>query len=162
MTSCGGGPPPPLPPGYWPPGFWPGGPAGGGAAAGEGPARNAARAAQEEGWLYYFLRLPPGRNPLTPEYREAVRLRRALEGWLAAHHVPRPLLDRSGRPISDLVSVVFRHDQPDLVLAFRMFCNELGVAEAMDHFRVVPTRCARTTPPAAPPHGLPPLFRPRG
>ncbi len=117
---------------------------------------------QPEGWLYYFLRLPPGRNPLTGQYREAVRLRRALEGWLAEHHVPRPLLDRGGRPLGELVSVVFRQDQPDRVLAFRMFCNRLGVAEAMDHFRVVPGRCPRTTPPASPPDAFPPLFRPGG
>lgn len=150
MTSCGGGPAPPVPPGFWPVG------------APAEPSASGGPQAPDGGWLYYFLRLPPGRNPLTPQYREAVRLRRAVEGWLAAHHVPRPLLDRSGRPLGDLVSVVFRHDQPERVLAFRMFCNELGVAEAMDHFRVVPTRCARTVPPTPPPHALPPLFRPGG
>ena len=141
------------------PGFWPAPPREGeGPAGGDGMAAPAGR--PPEGWLYYFLRLPAGRNPLADQYREAVRLRRALEGWLAENHVPRPLLDRSGRPLGELVSVVFRHDQPERVLAFRMFCNQLGLAEAMDHFRVVPGRCPRTTPPASPPDAFPPLFRP--
>jgi len=151
MPSCGG-PAPPGAPGSGPsglgqPGLW--------SSAG---GRSDAEAV--DGWLYYVLRLPHGRNPLTDQYREAVRLRRALEGWLLAHHVGRPLLDRGGRPLSELVSVVFRQDQAERVLAFRMFCNSLGVAEAMDHFRVVPTRCRRTTPPAPPTDALPPLFRP--
>lgn len=144
-----------------PPGFW--------TVAADGPDGPPAPAGGDgrrhgqglpDGWLYYFLRLPSGRNPLTGQYREAVRLRRALERWLAEHHVPRPLLDRGGRPLGELVSVVFRQDQPDRVLAFRMFCNQLGVAEAMDHFRVVPGRCPRTTPPVSPPDAFPPLFRP--
>lgn len=157
MPSCGG-PSPPGAPGLGPIGLL-GHPAAWPALLGEEQAEPGRGGGDPRGgWLYYVLRLPGGRNPLAEQYREAVRLRRALETWLRENHVPRPLLDRGGQPLSDLISVVFRHDQAERVLAFRMFCNGLGVSEAMDHFRVVPTRCRRTTPPSPPAHALPPLF----
>jgi hypothetical protein len=101
----------------------------------------------DDGWLLVTVGLPPagpdgGRN-------DQVRglLLQVLQEWLAARHrVPALLPGARGRRNSDAITVGFRFDEAETALAFRGFCQGLGVIPSLAQSRVRPNRCPRTTP----------------
>jgi hypothetical protein len=99
-------------------------------------------------WLHYFVRVPLGPDASSDAYRVGVLVLRQLEGWLADHHRPHQLFDRHGRPKTTLVSVFFSENERQTALAYRIFCNELGLSHGLQQSRVRHNRCPRTTPAA--------------
>ncbi len=102
---------------------------------------------QLRAWRHYYVRVALAPDRHTQEYRAAVEKLRRLEAWLAAHHRPIALFDAHGLPKGEAVSVFFDLGEAAKALAYRSFCNELGLAETLLSGRVVHIPCARTTPP---------------
>lgn len=98
-------------------------------------------------WRHFYVRVGLALDHATPGYRRAIEKLRQLEAWLAANHRPVALFDAHGRPKSEAVSVFFERGEAEKALAYRAFCNELGLAETLLSGRVVHRRCPRTTPP---------------
>lgn len=99
-------------------------------------------------WRHYYVRVALAPDREAPAYRRALDTLRRLEAWLAEHHRPVALFDAHGRPKSEAVSVFFDRAEAAKALAYRAFCNELGLAETLLSNLVVHVRCPRTTPPA--------------
>ena len=97
-------------------------------------------------WLLYCVQVPLGPDATSDAYRLGVAVLRRLEAWLADHHRPRQLFDRHGRPKSPLVSVFFSEAELQTAMAYRIFCNELGLSQALQQSRIRHNRCPRTTP----------------
>ncbi|MEQ9643411.1 MAG: hypothetical protein RIM84_25550 [Alphaproteobacteria bacterium] len=101
----------------------------------------------DDGWLLITVALPPADNHGGFSDRKRGLLLHVLEAWLADHHrVPALLPGTRGRRNSDAVTVGFRQDEAETALAFRNFCNEIGVGPGLSQSRVFPNHCARTTP----------------
>ncbi|MGD9915526.1 MAG: hypothetical protein AB7S80_15720 [Rhizobiaceae bacterium] len=96
----------------------------------------------DAGWQILVVRVP-----LAPDYEDGVRKLRALQQWLARHHRPIALFRADGRPRSEAVCLAVPADEPDKALAWRAFCNEIGVAAGMVQWRAAPYR----PPPLEPP-----------
>lgn len=99
-------------------------------------------------WRHYYVRVALAPDLEASDYRRGLDKLRRLEAWLAAHHRPIALFDARGRPKSEAVSVFFERDDAAKALAYRSFCNELGLADTLLSGIVVHRRCPRTTPPA--------------
>jgi hypothetical protein len=97
-------------------------------------------------WLQYLVRIPLGAETLSEEYRIGIVALRQIETWLRDHHAPRALFDSQGRPKAPLVSVSFDETEREKALAYRIFCNELGLSHSLRQSRIVHNACARTTP----------------
>ncbi len=99
-------------------------------------------------WRPYSVRAPLAPDREAPAYRRGLDTLRRIEAWLAANHRPIALFDAHGRPKSEAVSVFFDRAEATKALAYRAFCNELGLADALLSGLVVHVHCQRTTPPA--------------
>ena len=99
-------------------------------------------------WRHYYVRVTLAADREAPDYRRALDTLRRIEVWLAANHRPIALFDAHGRPKSEAVSVFFDRADAVKALAYRAFCNELGLADTLLSGLVVHVRCQRTTPPA--------------
>ncbi len=97
-------------------------------------------------WLQYFVRIELGQEISSEQYQLGLMLLRQLEAWLKDHHRPRQLFDRYGRPKSQMVSVFFSEGELQTALAYRIFCNELGLSHALQQSRIRHNHCPRTTP----------------
>jgi hypothetical protein len=97
-------------------------------------------------WLHYFVHIQLGQDVSSEAYRVGVLVMRQLEAWLSDHHRPRQLFDRHGRPKSPMVSVFFSESELQTALAYRIFCNELGLSHTLRQSRIRHNRCPRTTP----------------
>lgn len=100
----------------------------------------------ERSWLQCFLTIRLGNDADSDEYRTGILVLRQIEAWLKDNHQPRSLFDRRGQPKSDFVSVAFAQDELDKAMAYRVFCNELGLGSALRHSRIFHNNCPRTTP----------------
>ena len=98
-------------------------------------------------WRHYYVRVTLAPDPEAPDYRHGLDTLRRLEAWLAENHRPIALFDARGRPKSEAVSVFFDRADAAKALAYRAFCNELGLAETLLSNLVIHVRCPRTTPP---------------
>lgn len=98
-------------------------------------------------WLQYLLWVPLGAESSCDEYRIGVLVLRQIEAWLRDHHAPRALFDAQGRPKGQLVSVSFDQSELEKALAYRMFCNELGLSHSLRQTRIVHNFCSRTRAP---------------
>lgn len=98
-------------------------------------------------WRHFYVRVGLALDRAAPDYRRGVDKLKRLEAWLAAHHHPVALFDAHGRPKSEAVSVFFDRGDAEKALAYRAFCNELGLAETLLTGLIVHRRCPRTTPP---------------
>ncbi len=99
-------------------------------------------------WRHYYVRVALTPNRDAPDYRQGLETLRRIEAWLATNHRPIALFDAHGRPKSEAVSVFFERADAAKALAYRTFCNELGLTSSMLSNLVVHVRCPRTTPPA--------------
>lgn len=108
----------------------------------------AARQDMIAAWRHYYVRVALAPDREAPDYRHGLDTLRRLEAWLATHHRPIALFDAQGRPKSEAVSVFFDRAEAAKALAYRAFCNELGLADTLLSGLVVHVRCPRTTPPA--------------
>lgn len=97
-------------------------------------------------WLQCLLQVRLGHETQSDQYRLGILVLRQIEAWLRDHHTPRPLFDRHGRPKSQTVSVSFAEDEREKAMAYRVFCNELGLGPALQHSRISHNGCPRTTP----------------
>jgi hypothetical protein len=95
-------------------------------------------------WLQYLLWVPLGAEASSDEYRVGVLALRRIENWLRDHHAPRALFDLYGRPKGQLVSVSFDQTELEKALAYRVFCNGLGLSHSLRQSRIVHNACART------------------
>jgi|SRR5579863_535367 len=95
-------------------------------------------------WLQYLLWIPLGAEVSSDEYRVGVLVLRQIENWLRDHHAPRALFDSYGRPKGQLVSVSFDLTQLEKALAYRVFCNQLGLSHGLRQTRIVHNACPRT------------------
>ena len=95
-------------------------------------------------WLQYLLWVPLGAETASDEYRIGVMVLRQIETWLRDHHAPRALFDAHGRPKGQLVSVSFDQSELEKALAYRIFCNELGLSHSLRQTRIVHNYCPRT------------------
>jgi hypothetical protein len=95
-------------------------------------------------WLQYLLWIPLGTEVSSDEYRVGVLVLRQIENWLRDHHAPRALFDSYGRPKGPLVSVSFDLTELEKALAYRVFCNQLGLSQGLRQTRIVHNACPRT------------------
>jgi hypothetical protein len=95
-------------------------------------------------WLQYLVWIPLGTERESDEYRIGILTLRQIETWLRDHHAPRALFDASGRPKGQLVSVSFDRSELGKALAYRIFCNELGLSHTLRQCRIVQNLCQRT------------------
>jgi hypothetical protein len=95
-------------------------------------------------WLQFLVRIPLGPETLCEEHRIGVLALRQIEGWLRENHRPRSLFDPHGRPKAELVSVSFDESQLEQAMAYRVFCNELGLSHSLRQSRIVHRNGART------------------
>jgi hypothetical protein len=98
-------------------------------------------------WRHYYLRVALAPDPGAANYRRGIETLRRIEAWLATNHRPIALFDAHGRPKSEAVSVFFERADAVKALAYRAFCNELGLAQTLLSGLVVHVGCPRTTPP---------------
>lgn len=99
-------------------------------------------------WRHYYVRVRLDPDRQAREYQIAVATLRRLEAWLAAHHRPIALFAADGRPKGETVSVFFERTEPEKALAYRAFCNELGLSDSLLSGIVVQVPDERTTPPS--------------
>ncbi|HEY5208211.1 MAG TPA: hypothetical protein VIJ42_02080 [Stellaceae bacterium] len=97
-------------------------------------------------WLQYLVRIPVGPETRSEEYQFGLMILRQIETWLRDNHAPRALFDPHGRPKTPLVSVSFDETELEKALAYRIFCNELGLSNSLRQSRIVHNACGRTTP----------------
>ena len=101
----------------------------------------------EDSWLLITVALPSADNHGGFDDRKRGLLLHVLEAWLTDNHrVPALLPGTRNRRNSDAVTVGFRQDEAEIALAFRKFCNGLGIGNSLSQSRVFPNHCARTTP----------------
>jgi hypothetical protein len=100
---------------------------------------------ESAGWQVLVVRVPLGED-----YELGVRKLQALEAWLADNHRPVTLFRADGRPRSEAVCLAVPAGMPDKALAWRTFCNELGLAAGMAQWRIAPYRPAAHELPLGP------------
>lgn len=101
----------------------------------------------DDGWLLITVALPPADHRGGREDGKRELLLHVLQEWLAAYHrVPALLPGTRDRRNADAVTVGFRRDEAETALAFRNFCNGLGIGQSLSQSRVFPNHCTRTTP----------------
>lgn len=98
-------------------------------------------------WRHYYVRVRLAPDRGAREYQTALMTLRRLENWLARHHRPIALFGADGQPKSEAVSVFFDRTEAEKALAYRAFCNELGLADTLLSGVVVQDRDPRTMPP---------------
>lgn len=101
-------------------------------------------------WVQTIVRISFGRHVFSREYTEGVRILRKIERWLHANHLPRAMFDAHGFPKfpGGNVTVTFRANEPEKALAYRVFCNEIGIGGTLDQYRLTYSRDPRTILPA--------------
>jgi hypothetical protein len=100
--------------------------------------------AKHRRWLQYLLWVPLGAETSSDEYRIGILVLHRIENWLRDHHAPRALFDSYGKPKGQLVSVSFDQTELEKALAYRFFCNELGLSHSLRQTRIVHNACSRT------------------
>lgn len=95
-------------------------------------------------WLNYVVRVALGPRVQSEEFRRGVTKLKRIETWLQKNHLPMTLTDEFGQPRSETVTVFFDAAESAKALAFRGFCNELGLASTMISQRVYLNRDRRT------------------
>ncbi len=101
-------------------------------------------------WVQTIVRISFGRYAFSREYFEGVRLLRKIERWLHANHLQRSMFDAYGFPKfpSGNITVTFRANEPEKTMAYRVFCNEIGIGATLDQYRIALSRDPRTIHPA--------------
>ncbi len=101
-------------------------------------------------WVQTIVRISFGRYAFSREYFEGVKLLRKIERWLHANHLQRSMFDEYGFPKfpSGNVTVTFKANEPEKTMAYRVFCNEIGIGETLDQYRIALSRDPRTIHPA--------------
>jgi len=97
---------------------------------------------ESAGWQVLVVRVP-----LDPDYEAGVRKLQALQEWLAQNHKPVTLFRANGTPRSEVVCLAVPVEAADKALAWRAFCNELGLAAGMVQWRTAPYRPIALEPP---------------
>jgi hypothetical protein len=101
-------------------------------------------------WIQTIVRVSFGRYAFSAEYLEGVRTLKKIETWLAENHLERPMFDAYGFPRfpSGNISVTFGAAEAEKTMAYRVFCNTLGLGPSLSQYRIVLLADSRTTPPA--------------
>jgi hypothetical protein len=99
---------------------------------------------ESAGWQVLVVRVP-----LDEDYERGVRNLQALQAWLADNHRPVTLFRADGKPRSEAVCFAVPAGMSDKALAWRTFCNGLGLTAGMAQWRVAPYRPAAHEPPFA-------------
>ncbi len=101
-------------------------------------------------WVQTIVRISFGRHAFSREYFEGIKILRKIERWLHENHLQRAMFDEYGFPKfpAGNVTVTFNADEPEKAMAYRVFCNEIGVGHTLDQYRIVRSPDPRTTHPA--------------
>ena len=101
-------------------------------------------------WLQCIVHISFGSHPFCREYHDGVELLREIECWLHTNHVGYAMFDAWGFPKfpAGNVPVTFSADEAEKAMAYRVFCNKLGLGAQMHMTRiVVPDHPSLTPPP---------------
>jgi len=106
---------------------------------------------QKSEWLQFIVHISFGPHPWSREYDEGVALLRKIEDWLRENHIGYAMFDAWGYPKfpAGHVPVTFRSDDAEKAMAYRVFCNEIGLGHTMMMIRIVNMPEPRLTPPPA-------------
>ncbi len=101
-------------------------------------------------WIQTVVRISFGRYAFSAEYLEGVRTLKQIELWLQENQLHRPMFDAYGFPRfpSGNITVTFRAAEAEKTMAYRVFCNTLGLGRSLSQYRIVQRADSRTTPPA--------------
>ncbi len=101
-------------------------------------------------WVQTIVRISFGKYAFSGEYFEGVILLRKIERWLHANHLQRSMFYAYGFPKFPIgnITVTFKASEPEKTMAYRVFCNELGIGDTLDQFRIAFSRDPRTVHPA--------------
>lgn len=90
-------------------------------------------------WLQCIVNISFGSHPFSREYREGVDLLREIEKWLRINHFSYAMFDAWGFPKfpGGNVPVTFASDEAEKAMAYRVFCNELGLGAKLHMTRIV-------------------------
>lgn len=102
-------------------------------------------------WVQTVVRVSFGHYAFSKEYREGVKTLKKIEVWLRENQFYRTMFDEWGFPKypSGNITVTFPVSQSHKALAFRVFCNEIGLGRTLMQYRIVQPPDSRTTPPEA-------------
>jgi len=100
-------------------------------------------------WLQFIVRISFGPHPWSREFHDGVELLRKIEGWLRENHVPYAMFDEWGFPKfpAGHVPVTFKSNEAEKAMAYRVFCNEIGLGHTLMMTRIVNMPEPRITPP---------------
>jgi hypothetical protein len=101
-------------------------------------------------WIQTVVRISFGKYAFSAEYIEGVRTLKKIEAWLYENQLPRPMFDAYGFPRfpSGNITVTFGAAEAEKTMAYRVFCNTLGLGRTLSQYRIVQLADTRTTPPA--------------
>jgi hypothetical protein len=102
-------------------------------------------------WLQFIVHISFGRHPWSREFHEGTALLRKIEEWLRDHHIAYAMFDAWGFPKfpAGHVPVTFRSTEAEKAMAYRVFCNQIGLGNTMMMMRIVNMPEPRLTPPPA-------------
>lgn len=90
-------------------------------------------------WLQCIVNISFGSHPFSREYQEGVELLKKIEEWLRSNHFAYSMFDAWGFPKfpGGNVPVTFSADDAEKAMAYRVFCNELGLGSNLHMTRIV-------------------------
>ena len=100
-------------------------------------------------WLQLVVHIPFGRYVFSKEYVAGVRTLKKIEIWLEDNYFPRSMFNEYGFPRfpSGNITVTFGRGEAEKAMAYRVFCNEIGLGRTLFQVRIVQGPDPRTTPP---------------
>lgn len=104
---------------------------------------------QKTEWLQFIVHISFGPHPWSNEFYDGVTLLRKIESWLRENHIAYAMFDAWGYPKfpGGYVPVTFLSTEPEKAMAYRVFCNEIGLGHTMMMMRIVNLPEPRLTPP---------------
>ena len=100
-------------------------------------------------WLQFIVHISFGPHPWSNEFHDGVAQLRKIESWLRDHHIGYAMFDAWGFPKfpGGYVPVTFLSTDAEKAMAYRVFCNEIGLGQSMMMMRIVNMPEPRLTPP---------------
>jgi hypothetical protein len=100
-------------------------------------------------WVQTVVRVEFGPYAYSEQYVDGVKTLRKLENWFRENQYHRSMFDAWGYPKypSGIITVTFPVSQAEKALAFRVFCNTLGLGRTLSQYRIEQRLNSRTTPP---------------